>query len=137
MRELLAHKLGKTLVIEASSRRDDDVSGIEESAVVVEQHRLFKLSDGLLCSQYRLTERVILPKVLGKNLVDQIVWTIFVHLDFFEDHSAFPDDILRRENRVKDQICHDVHRDRQMFIEDLDVEADALFCSERIHVAAD
>ena len=79
---------------------------------------------------------MILPKTLSEDLVDEIIWAVFVHFDLFEDYSPLTDDVLGSEDRIQHQIAQDIHGDGKMLIKDLDVEADALLGCECIHVAA-
>jgi len=37
---------------------------------------------------------------------------------------------------MEDEIAKDIHGERKVFVQDFDVEADAFFCGEGIHVAA-
>jgi hypothetical protein len=80
---------------------------------------------------------MVLPKILGEYLVNEIVGIVLVHLDLFEDHAAFAGDVAGIEDGVQDQVAEHVESDRHVLIEDFYVEADALFCGERVHVPAD
>src|SRR5436309_9849805 len=79
---------------------------------------------------------MILPEVLGKYLVHQVVGTILVHLDFFKDYSTFTNDVLGSKDRIQHQVAEDIHGDRQVLIEDFYVEADTFFGGKGVHVAA-
>ena len=105
MRELLPHEISETLMIQAACCRYENVPGIEESAIVVEQHCLLEPADRLLCAQNRLPQRVILPEVLSKYLVNKVVGTVLVHLDLFENHSALTDNVLSCEDRIEHQVA--------------------------------
>src|SRR5580658_10286898 len=80
---------------------------------------------------------MVLPKVLSEYLVDQIVWIVLVHFDFFENHATLFRNITGVERRVQYEIAQNVHGQRKMLVENFDVEADAFLRGESIHVAAD
>ena len=117
--------------------RDQQVGRRVNFAIVILNHRLIEALDGLARAQNRLAERVILPEVRRKNLVDQIVGTVRVHLDFFENDAFFLLDVFVAECGVQHEIAQYVHGDRQMFVEHLGVEADHLFRGESVEIAAD
>src|SRR5207253_11416799 len=80
---------------------------------------------------------MILPEILREDFMDEVVRIVLIHLNFFEDDSPHAASILDGEDWVQHQIAQDIYRNRQVFVENLNVEADALLCRERIHVAAD
>ncbi len=92
---------------------------------------------GFFGAQDRLAERMILPEILGKDFVDEIVGIIFVHLDLFDDHAAFADDVGGIEDGIQNQVAQNIERGGDMLVEHLDVEADAFLGGEGVHVAAD
>ena len=47
---------------------------------------------------------MILPEVLGKDLVYQVVRIIFVHLDLFENDAALANDVFVCKDRVKNEV---------------------------------
>src|SRR5579864_6122449 len=87
--------------------------------------------------QDRLPQRVILPEILGKDLVDQVIGVVLVHLDLFYDHAAFTRDVIGIEDRVEDQIAENIERGWNVLVENLDVEADTFFGGEGVHITAD
>src|SRR5581483_1665054 len=93
--------------------------------------------DRLLGSKDRFAEGVILPEVLGEDLMYEVVWAVLVHFDFFQDHAAFARDVPRIEYRVKNQIGEHIESDGKMLVENFDVEANTLFGGEGVHVSAD
>jgi hypothetical protein len=93
---------------------------------------LVEAGDGLDGSEDGSSERVIAPEVLGEGLVDDGVGGIFIHLDLLEDDSLFALEIFLRELRVEDEIGEDVEGWREVFVEDLDVEADGFFAGEGV-----
>ena len=80
---------------------------------------------------------MILPEVLGKDLVDQDVGIVLVDLDLFEDDAALAFDVGGGKDRVQDQVGEHVESDGNMVGERLDVEADGLLAGEGVEVAAD
>jgi hypothetical protein len=80
---------------------------------------------------------VILEEILGEDFVDEIIGIIFVHFYLFEDDAAFPGDIGGIKIRIQHQVAENVERGGDVFVEYLDVEADAFLGGEGVHVAAD
>src|SRR5438132_12261633 len=80
---------------------------------------------------------MILPEILREDFMDEVVRIVLIHLNFFEDDSPLAANILDGEDWVQHQIAQDIYRNRQVFVENLNVQADASLCRERIHVAAD
>ena len=80
---------------------------------------------------------MIFPEVLGEDFVDEVVGIVFVHFDFFEDHAPLAGDVLGGERGMQDEVGENFERDRNVFVEHFDVEADAFFGGEGVHVAAD
>ena len=79
---------------------------------------------------------MILPEILGEDLVDEVVGIVLVHLDFFHDDAAFASDVSGIKNRVENQIAQNIERGRNMLVEHLNVEANTFFGGEGVHVAA-
>ena len=90
-----------------------------------------------LRAQDRLAQRMILPEVLGKDFVDEIVGIVFVHLDLFHDDAALAGNVGGIKDGVQNQIAENVERSGNVLVEHLDVEADAFLGGEGVHVAAD
>ena len=80
---------------------------------------------------------MILPEALREDFVDEVVGVVLVHLNFFEDDAALAGNIAGIEDRVKREIAEHIHGERQVLIENFDVEADTFLRGEGIHVAAD
>jgi hypothetical protein len=80
---------------------------------------------------------VILPEALGKNLVDQIVGIVLVHLDLFQNDAALAQDVFIVEDRVQNQVGENVERSGDMLIENLEIEADGFFARECVQVSTD
>src|SRR6185312_16804164 len=80
---------------------------------------------------------MILPKILSEDFMNEVVGIVLVHLDLFENHAALARDVLVIKDRIQHQIAQNVERNREMFIQNFDAEADALFRGEGINVTAD
>ncbi len=80
---------------------------------------------------------MVLPEILGKNLVHQVVGIVFVHLDLFENHAPLAHDVFIVEDWIQHQVGENVERSGDMLIEDLEVEADGFFAGERVEISAD
>src|SRR5215471_11488791 len=92
---------------------------------------------GLLGAEDRLAQRMILPEVLSEDFVDEVVRVVLVHLDLFENDAPFADDVLGIKYRAKHQVAEDIERNRQMLIQDLDVETDAFLGGKSVHIPTD
>src|SRR6185369_9418910 len=136
-REFLLYQVHEPVVLQVPGDRDNHVVGNEEAPVIVEQDLLLKPLDRILGAENRLAQRMIFPEVLRENLMHEVVGIVLVHLDLFEDYSAFALQLSRIKNRIQYEVTQDVECLRQVFVEDLHVKADTFLCSERIHVAAD
>src|ERR1700688_3027619 len=135
--EMFGNEIDKFFVIEVAGGADDKISGGEVVAVETRDHGTVEFLDRFPGSQNRQAKRVIFPETLGEDFVDQIVGIVLIHFYFFEDDAALARDIASIEYRMEDEIGENIHRDRQMLIENFDVEADAFLGRERIHVAPD
>ena len=125
------------VVFEIAGGGKDHVAADEALAVVVEERLLLEAADGLLGAENRLAEGMVLPEILSKDLVDEVVGVVFVHLDLFENDAAFAGDVFGGEDRIEHQVGEDVERRRDVLVENLHVEADRLFAGEGVEVAAD
>src|SRR5215471_1321620 len=135
--KMLCYQVHEAVVIDVTGRCDNQVPRIETLAVCVKDDLLLKLPNCLFCSQNRLAKRVILPEILGKDFVNQVVGIVLVHLDFFEDDTTLAADVLDVEGRIEHQVTKHVHGDGQMLVKDLDIEADTLLGGEGVHVSTD
>ena len=134
--KVLSDEFHKFFVFQVSGGRNDQVARHKPLLVKV-QHRVpFKLPHRFFGAQDGLAEGMILPEVLGEDFMDQIVGTVFIHLDFFEDHAALPAYVFGAENRVTNQVTENVQSNGQMFVQNFDVEADAFLGGKRIDVSA-
>ena len=76
------------------------------------------------------------PEAARENVVKLILGIVQVHLDFFEDDLAFFLHVVGIEFGAQNEIGDNVKGDGQMVVEDLGVEADLFFRSERVEHAA-
>ncbi len=88
-------------------------------------------------SQDRSAQRLVPPEVLGEDLANQIVRIVFLHLDLFQNHAAFPLHLIGIEPRVEDQIRKNVECQGKMVIQDLGAVTGGFLSREGIQVAAD
>ena len=70
----------------------------ETAGVIVEELLLIEAADSLGGAEDRLAERMVLPEILGEELVDEDVGVVFVDFDLFEDDAAFAFDSLKRRS---------------------------------------
>ena len=80
---------------------------------------------------------MVLPEILGKDFMHQIIRIVLIHLDLFQNHALFAGNVLGIESWIEDQVAQNVDGNRQMLIQDFNVEADGFFAGEGVHVAAD
>ena len=125
------------VVVEVAGGGEDHVGGGEAAGVLVEDDVLVEAGDGFGGAEDGAAEGVALPEVLGEELVDEVVGVVFVHLDLFEDDALFLGDVFGGEGGVEDEVGEEVEGGGDVFVEDLDVEADGFFAGEGVEVAAD
>ena len=80
---------------------------------------------------------MILPEPLGEQLVDEVVGRVLDHLDLFDDDLLLALDVVAAERGPHDDVGQDVDRQREMFVEDLDVVARVFLGGEGVHLPAD
>ena len=136
MLELSGYQFHEAIVVQIARRRDDDVAGSKSVRVSVDHRIAFEPLYRLFRPQDRLPQWMVLPEVLGKDLMHQVIGVILVHLDLFHDHPALPRNIARVKHGVENQIAQNIQGRRHMLIEHFDVEADAFFGGESVHVSA-
>src|SRR6516165_7802278 len=86
--ELLGNSRDKLVMLEVAGRGENHVAAAKAAYVVVEELPLIQPPNGRGGTQDRLAERMILPEILGKELMHQHVRIIFVDLDLLEDDPA-------------------------------------------------
>src|ERR1017187_6617300 len=116
---------------------EDHVARGEAAGVKVENDLLVEAGDGLHRSEDRAAKRMALPEVLGEGLVDEVVGVVLVHLDLFEDDSLIAGDVFGGEGGVESRKGPRSKCWCNILIQNLDIEADALFAGESVEVAAD
>ena len=105
MLKVFDNQIDKTLMINISGGCDDQVARIEPLLIGVEDHLLLECLYRFLGAEYWLAQRVILPKILGEDLMHQVIRVVLVHLDLFENHSALTDNVLSCEDRIEHQVA--------------------------------
>ena len=137
LREIFACHVKEFLMPQVPRRRDNQVARGKTLLMKLDYGRTFESPHSLLGPQYRFAQRVIFPEVLSENLVHEIVGVVLIHFYFFENDASLAGDVLNIKYWVKHKIAEHIHRNRQVIIENFDVETDALLGRECIHVAAD
>ena len=135
--KVFLHQLHKVIVIQMSGGRDDYISWDKALTIKIHHRVALECLDRVAGAQDGPAQRMVFPEILGEDFVDEVVGTVLVHFDFFQNHPALAGNVVGGESGIQDQIAENVERDRQMFIEHLNVEADALFGGERVNVPAD
>ena len=135
--EVFAHQLHEVIVVQMSGGGDDYVAGDKALAIKIPDWIALEALDRVAGAENRAAQRVVFPEILSEDFMDQVVGTVLVHFDFFEDDAALADNVVGGESGIQNQVAEHVERDRQMFVEHLDAEADALFGGEGVNVSAD
>src|SRR5580692_8589563 len=71
--EVFGHKLHELLMLQIPRRADNQIAGCETLPVETEDGIALEGFHRFLGSKDRLAQRVILPEILGKDLVDEVV----------------------------------------------------------------
>src|SRR5215470_16651821 len=129
-RKAFADQIGKLLVIQVPGSRDDHVVRRKALPVKLEHALLIKRAYRFLGTQDRLAQRMVFPEILGEDLMHQVIGIVLIHLDFFQDYALFPGDIFHRERWVQNQVAQYVDRNRQVLVEDFNVEANGLLAGK-------
>src|SRR6266704_3264523 len=106
--EVFANQVHELLVLQMAGGADDQIAWSEALLVEIEYRLAFKFLNCILRSKDRLAERVIFPEILRENFVDEIIGVVLVHLDFFENHTAFAADVLNVKDRIQHQVAEPV-----------------------------
>ena len=135
--EALGHLRHEAFVVQVPGGGEDHVARSEAGVVEVEDDWLGEAGDALQRAQRGPPQRVALPEVLRKRLVDQVVGAVLVHLDLLQNHALLAADVLGRKGRVENQVAEKFKRRSNILIQYFDVEADVLLASECVQVPAD
>ena len=117
MVETARDQIDERVVFEIAGRGEDHVGAREVLAVVVEQGVLLEAAYGLLGPQNRFAQGVVLPEILGKDLVHQVVGIVLVHLDLFENDAPLAENVLIVEDWVQHQVGENVERGGHVLVE--------------------
>src|SRR5580700_9498405 len=85
--EVPGDQFDEAVMVKIASRGYDDVPRCEAVTVSFDHRCPFEALYSFFRAQDRLAQRMILPKVLSKDFVDQIIGIILVHFDLFHDHA--------------------------------------------------
>src|SRR5208282_1502492 len=127
----------KVLVVEVTGSADDEIAGSEVVTVEAGDHGALESLDRVARAQDRQPEGMILPETLSKDFVDQVIGIILIHFYFFENDAALASDVPGIEDGMQDEIGEHIHSERQVLIENFNIEADTFLRGERVHIAAD
>src|SRR5882724_6018139 len=131
---LLLHQSYKLIMLQVAGSREDHVRRCEVRCIKVEDRLLREGGDGLRGSEDGASEWIVLPEVLGKDLVDEVIGVVFIHLDLFEDDGLFALDVPRGEGGMQDEVGEDIEGRDDVLVEHLDVETDGLLAGEGVEV---
>src|SRR6185312_12565889 len=137
IRKMLGNHFHELRMIQISGSGDDHVTRRKSLAIKIKHRSAVEFLDRVASAKDRPTQGMILPEILGKDFVDEVIGIVFAHLDLFENHAALAADVLRIENRIQHQVAENIERDWNVLIQHLDAEADALLGGEGVHVSAD
>src|ERR1051325_9778398 len=99
--EMLADQIHKMLMIQMSSRSNDHVPRNKTLSIKIDDRCALEAPNRIAGAQNRTAERVVFPKVLSKDFMNEVVGIVLIHLDFFQDDTAFTRDVLRIKCRIK------------------------------------
>ena len=91
-------------MLQIAGGREDHVPAQEAAFVIAEELVLIELAHRGGGAQNGLAQWMILPEVLGEELVHQHVGIVFVDLDLFENHAALALNVARGKGRVEHQV---------------------------------
>src|SRR2546422_139287 len=135
--EARAEQLDDTVMGDVARHRDDDSRWDVLLGEMAERRLAVIAGHRLAGSQDRAAERVPLPNLRGEEIVDDVVGRVLYHLDLLEDHRLLTLELVGVEERVEQNIRQQIDRERQVLVEDLDVEAGVLLGRKGVHLAAD
>ena len=135
--EMLARQVHHALVRQIAGRREQQIRRRIDRAIVTPNHLAVETLHRFARAQNRLAQRMILPEIRREDLVDQIIRTVRLHLELFEDHAFFLVDILVAEHAVQHQVGQNIHGERQVLVQHLRVEAHQFLGGEGVQIAAD
>ena len=123
-------------VVEVADGGNNQVWGGVGVREIVAQDVGVQRLDRVRTPENRPAQRVIFPEALREELVHEVVRRVLDHLDLFEDHLLLALDVARAERRIQHDVRQDVHRQRQVLVQHLDVVAGVFLGRERIELPA-
>ncbi len=124
-------------MIQAPGGRDNHVFRNIALSKILLQLRALDPGDRLFCAENRPSQRMVLPEVLDKQFMDQIIGRVLHHLDFFEDNTSFLVDRFGIEAGIHDEIGDEIDGKFQVFVQHLDTETGTLLGGKSVEVASD
>src|SRR5690242_4190690 len=79
---------------------------------------------------------MVLPETLRENFMDEIIRIVLIHLYLFQNYALLARNVIDGKDRVENQVAENVDGDGNVFVQNLDIEADGLFAGESVHIAA-
>ncbi len=123
-------------MVSIPGRRDGDLFRTILLSEVCEDGLPAEPLNGLATSQDGAPKRMGRPDPLGKEVVDQVIWSILHHLDLLEDHRFLSLNVFSSEERMEENVREEIHRQREVLVEHAHVKAGVLLGGKGIHVSA-
>src|ERR1051325_10961604 len=98
---MFSHELHKLFMLQMASRADNDVARYKALRIKFAYWNRSEALDGFLRSQNRPAQSMVLPKILSKDFVDEVIRIVLIHFDFFENHTAFTFNVFWLEDRME------------------------------------
>src|SRR5690348_10507270 len=86
--EVFVHEFYKVLVLQMSGSRDDEVPRRKALLVKPENRWAFKASHRIARAENWSSQRMVLPKILREDFVNEVVRIVLIHFDLFQDYAA-------------------------------------------------
>jgi hypothetical protein len=88
-------------------------------------------------SEDRLTQRMVGPQSLAEKIVNQLVGCVLHHVYLLEDNPPFLLDIVKIENRIKQNVAQKIQGDRQFMAGNLGIVATIFLTGKSVKDSAD
>src|SRR5947207_4459440 len=103
------NQINEVAVVQVSGGGNNDVVGREALPVKIKDFLLLERTDRLFGAQNRLAQRMVFPEILGEDFMDQIIRIVLIHLDLFQDHPFFANDVFGIKDRIQDQVAQNIN----------------------------
>ena len=135
--EARVEELHDAIVGDVARDRDDDPARHVLLGEVAERRLAIVPGDRLTAAQDRAAQGVPGPDLPCEQIVDDVVGRVLDHLDLLQDDRFLALQLVGVEERVQEDVGQEIDGERQVLVEDLDVEAGMLLGGEGVHLAAD